>query len=160
MKGWFRLNLLEEKLLEIVPTLFARRITIWRGNGWLLKSKPDYSGYCRDGMDYALRDCLRDVLACTNENSRCELELFYDRVLSVRRTMRGKRLTVEIEGDEWEDSNGFMFNFGDNPTIVSSVTVFSEGIVKKTSYDVPMEKAERLLVRFFDKKVIPFCHDE
>lgn len=154
------MNLLEKRLLEIVPTLFARRITIWRGNGWLLKSKPDYSGYCRYGMDYALRNCLCDVLACTNENSRCEIEISYDRVLSVRRTMRGKRLTVEIEGDRWEDSNGFMYDFGDNSTIVPSITVFSDGIVKKTSYDVPMEKVERLLVRFFDKKVIPFCRDE
>ena len=154
------MNLIEEKLLEIVPTLFARRITIWRGNGWLLKSKPDYSGYCRYGMDYALRNCLCDVLACTNENSRCELELFHDRVLSVRRTMRGKRLTVEIEGDEWEDSNGFMYDFGDDSTIASSITVFSEGVVKKTSYDVPMEKAERLLSNFFLKKVSPFCYEE
>ena len=154
------MNLLEKRLLEIVPTLFARRITIWRGNGWLLKSKPDYSGYCRDGVDYALRERLRDVLACTNENSRCELELSCDRVLSVRRTMRGKRLTVEIEGDEWEDSNGFMYDFGDNSTIVPSITVFSDGIVKKTSYDVPMEKAERLLSNFFLKKVSPFCYEE
>lgn len=154
------MNLLEEKLLEIVPTLFAHCITIWRGNGWLLKSKPDYSVYCRDGMDYALRERLRDVLTCTNENSRCELELSCDRVLSVRRTMRGKRLTVEIEGDEWEDSNGFMYDFGDNSTIVSSITVFSEGVVKKTSFDVPMEKAERLLSNFFLKKVSPFCYEE
>lgn len=74
--------------------------------------------------------------------------------------MRGKRLTVEIEGDEWEDSNGFMFDFSDNSTIVPSVTVFSEGIVKKTSFDVPIGKAERLLSNFFLKKVPPFCHEE
>lgn len=118
----------------------------------MLKSKPDYSGYCRDGMDYALRERLCEVLACTDENSRCELKLSRDRVLSVRRTVRGKRLTVEIEGDEWEDSNGFMFDFGDDPSIVSSIAVFSDGVVKKNSHNIPMEKAERLLVDFFCEK--------